>query len=190
MAERQIVVVDVETNGLDPARHVAVEVAWWNLATDEHGVFVPPHLWREVVTEGELEALRINRYLDRLADVAKDAKGKAGNELWHQLSGNTFAGCNPAFDAAFVSNLYGSVYDLDRGGVEDPPQWHHRLLDLSVYAAGVLDIPPTELPGLSSVCERLEVTHEHAHTAFGDVAATVECFRKLFDLQAARGETL
>lgn len=184
MPDRQIVVVDVETNGLDPDEHVAVEVAWWNMTTGEHDVFVPPHSWRDVVSSGELEALRLNGYLERLADVATDAHGKGANALWHQLDGNTLAGCNPAFDAAFIGNMYGEVYDLDRGGFDDPPRWHHRLLDLSAYAAGVLAIPATELPGLAAVCERLGVTHDAAHTAFGDVAATVQCFEALFDRQA------
>lgn len=186
MPDRQIVVVDVETNGLNYRRHIAVEIAWWNLTTDERGVFVPPHSWRDAVTEGELEALRINRYLDRLASVPQDLTGEAGRRLWEQLEGNVLAGCNPAFDGPFIRNLWhDDVYDLDRGGYVDPPSWHHRLLDLSAYGAGVLNIPVTELPGLSAMCDRLGVEHIDAHTAFGDVMATVECFRKLFDMQAA-----
>lgn len=181
MPDRQIVVVDVETNGLNHRRHIALEVAWWNLSTDERGVFVPPHSWREAVTEGQLEALRINRYLDRLAEAKQDTSGEGGRALWKQLEGNVFAGCNPAFDAQFVANLWhDQVYDLDRGGFEEPPAWHHRLLDVSAYAAGVLDIQPDELPGLAALCERLGVEHPDGHTAAGDVTATGECFRKLW----------
>ncbi len=184
MSDRQIVVVDVETNGLNPDRHIVVEVGWWNLMTEECGTFVPPHAWRDAVTGADLDALRVNRYLDRLAGDERDTTGKAANELWHQLDGNTLAGANPAFDAAFLRNMFAEAYDLDDHGFDGPPQWHHRLLDLSAYAAGVLNIPVTELPGLSTVCARLGIDHPRAHTADGDVYATVRCFQELFDLQA------
>lgn len=185
MSDRQIVVVDVETTGLDPDRHIAVEVAWWNLGTDEYGVFVPPHSWRDALAGADLAALRTNRYVDRLADAEQDTSGAAARVLWEQLEGNTFAGCNPAFDARFVREMYRKVYAEHLDLRADPPEWHHRLLDLSAYAAGVLGLPATELPGLAAVCERLGVGHANAHTAQGDVAATMWCFRALFDRQTS-----
>lgn len=184
MSERQIVVVDVETSGLDPEHHTVVEVAWWNLTTDVFGSFVPPHLPREVLSEADFSALRVNRYIDRLADAEQDTDGKHARALQAQLAGNTLAGANPAFDATFLRAMFRDAYDLEDHGIDEGPQWHHRLLDLSAYAAGVLNIPVTELPGLSTVCERLGVDHPNAHTAFGDVSATVECFVALFNLQA------
>lgn len=188
MSDRQIIVVDVETNGLDPALHVAVEVAWINLSTGEHDVFVPPHNWRDVLGTAELGALRINGYLDRLADAEQDRDGKAASALWHQLDGNVLAGCNPTFDAAFLRNMFREAYDVDEYSehyFDGLPTWHHRLLDLSAYAAGALGISPAELPGLSAVCELLGVEHSEAHTAFGDADATYACFLKLLELQAS-----
>lgn len=184
MPDRQIVVVDVETNGLDPDRHIAVEVAWSNLTTGEHGVFVPPHNWHDAVSTAELTALRVNRYLDRLAEAPQDKDGKAASALWDQLEGNTLAGATPSFDAPFLRNMFRETYDLDSHDIDGPPKWHHRLLDLSAYAAGALNIPAAELPGLTEVCDRLDVPHLRAHTAEGDVTATVLCFEALFDLQA------
>ncbi|ANZ35553.1 hypothetical protein BBK82_05115 [Lentzea guizhouensis] len=180
---RQIVVVDVETSGLDPAQHIAVEVAWVNLATGEHDVFVPPHNWRDVLVTADLRALRINGYLDRLVEAEQDRHGQAARALWDQLDGNTLAGCNPSFDAVFLRKMFDTVYDLDDHNIDGPPTWHHRLLDLSAYAAGALGIEPHELPGLSTVCERLGVEHPDAHTAFGDADATYACFLKLLDMQ-------
>jgi DNA polymerase III subunit epsilon len=182
--DRQIVVVDVETTGLDPDRHLVVEVAWWNLTTEARGSFVPPHSWRDAVTEADLEALRVNRYFDRLAEAEQDTNGKAAGELWDQLDGNTLAGSNPAFDAAFLRAMFSDAYDLDDHGIDEAPRWHHRLLDLSAYAAGVLGLPPEALPGLSTVCELLGVTNPAPHTADGDVIATALCFQGLFDRQA------
>lgn len=173
---RQIIVVDVETTGLDPATHRAIEVAWLNLSTGESGAFIPPHSPGEVLAEASVEALRVNRYIDRIPGQQQDHGGQGAYQLAEQLHGNTLAGATPSFDAAFLTRMY-EWYD-DRE-LSNAPQWHHRLLDLSAYAAGVLGIPPTELPGLSDVCERLGVANWAPHTAGGDVHATAECFRQL-----------
>lgn len=190
MSDRHIVVVDVETNGLDFDRHVAVEVAWHNLDTDERGSFVPPHNVSNVLATAEVQALQINRYIDRLADAEQDREGKGASLLWEQLCNNTLAGCNPGFDARFIAAMYEHDYDLDAHGIDGPPSWHHRLADLSVYAAGVLGLALTELPGLSTVCELLHVEHLDPHTAAGDVDATVACFRELARLQHSRRHLL
>ena len=53
MTERQIVVVDFETTGLDPVNDTVVEVAWFNMATGAKGVFVPPHDPAAVLEDAE-----------------------------------------------------------------------------------------------------------------------------------------
>lgn len=176
--QRQIVVVDTETNGLDPARHVAVEVAWINLTTGDSGVFVPRHNVSEVLAAADNQALQINRYVDRLALAKQDANGNDAYQFAEQLHGNTLAGSNPTFDAAFLTEMY-RRYDDEVDG-PGQPGWHHRLLDLSAYAAGVLGISPAELPGLSTVCDLLGVENVAPHTALEDAIATAECFRRLF----------
>ena len=186
MSKRQIIVVDVETNGLDPQRHTVVEVAWRNLGTGAGGVFVPPHNTSDVLAGAEIKALQINRYIDRLATVERDSKGESVYKLAEQLAGNTLAGSNPTFDAAFLTHMFRGQYDEDMTFI---PVWHHRLLDLSAYAAGVLGLPFSELPGLAKVCELLEVELVDAHTAAGDVAATAECFDALRVRAALSGGT-
>jgi DNA polymerase III epsilon subunit-like protein len=171
---RHVIVVDVETTGLFVERDAVVEVAWHNLTTNESGVFVPPHKPVEL-GNADLKALQMNRYVDRLALADRD-RGDAAWELAEQLEGNTLAGSNPAFDAAFLNAMFTRQYSDDELA---ETTWHHRLLDLSAYAAGVLGLPPTELPGLAKVCELLDVTNAAPHTAMGDVQATAECFRKL-----------
>ncbi|WP_435582880.1 3'-5' exonuclease [Amycolatopsis thermoflava] len=187
---RQIVVVDVETTGLDPDRHIVVEVGWVNLATGAQGLFVPPHSTPDALANADLQALRMNRYIDRLADLPRDRNGDAAYTLAQQLEGNTLAGSNPAFDASFLTQMYVTQYSVDLDW--EAPAWHHRLLDLSAYAAGVLAINPGELPGLHAVCERLGVTNDEPHTALGDARATAECFRRLspmFTAHLTEGET-
>lgn len=175
MSERQVIVVDVETTGLDPERHVVVEVAWHNLDTNDHGYFVPPHTPNAVLAGAEIKALQVNGYINRIADAEQDLDGKCAFTLAEQLQGNTLAGSNPAFDAAFLAEMF-AEYPVTEVYV---PTWHHRLLDLAAYAAGVLGLPPSELPGLATVCELLDVENEAPHTAEGDCAATAKCLRHL-----------
>lgn len=164
MTERQLIVVDIET------KHTVVEVAWENLNTGSKGCFVPSHDVPTVLAEAEIQALQTNRYIDRLAKAEQDTDRFALNDLMVELEGNTFAGCNPTFDASFLHPLSGWA----------KPKWHYRLLDLSAYAAGVLGFHGSVLPGLKDVCRHLDVELVDAHTAAGDVAATAECFRRLF----------
>ena len=185
MTKREIIVVDVETTGLEVSRHTTVEVAWWHLGTGQRGRFVPPHRVSEVLSNADVSALRVNRYIDRLADADQDHDGSGARELADALHCNTLAGSNPAFDARFLTSMFFDYEDCELAGL---PTWHHRLLDLSAYAAGVLGLPPTELPGLSTVCELLEVTNAAPHTADGDVTATGNCFLELFARAVGSGQ--
>jgi DNA polymerase-3 subunit epsilon len=177
---RPIVVVDTETNGLDPHHHVAIEVAWWNLATDERGTFIPQHNVAAVLAAAEIPALRINGYVDRIASAPQDDNWTAARKLWDQLRDATLAGSNPTFDAQMLAKMYGSLKAQAVAGsapmYERPAPWHHRLWDLSAYAAGVLGLD--ELPGLARVCELLGI-EPGDHTAEADVEATGSCFRQL-----------
>lgn len=169
---RHLYVIDVETSGLDVAKHEVVEVAWWNLTLDERGHFVPRHDVRQILAEGDLDALRINRYLDRIP-LMPQADGATVRGLHARLTGvggSTLIGSNPTFDAAMLMKLF------RRQLPNAPVPWHHRLWDLSAYAAGVLGLD--ELPGLSKVCELLDVPGPD-HTAEGDVTATGLCWREL-----------
>jgi hypothetical protein len=189
-----VIVVDVETNGLDPRVHQAVEVAWHNLATGATGEFVPPHDWREVVATGELRALRVNRYMDRLVDAPHDVGYVLAIRLWEQFGGPLFQGdhaeerprarlaaMNPGFDAGFLSRLFAEVNQRTYDGRLDldVAPWDYHLLDLGNYAAGVLG-HPVDAPPLSAgdIADILGVERGD-HTAAGDVRAEVECFRRL-----------
>lgn len=163
---RDIVVVDVETNGLDYDVHVPVEVAWWNMNTGARGSFVPRHDVSYVLATASIEALQINRYVDRLATAEQDTGG-GKTAMMGQLRGATLAGSNPRFDAHMIRKLLPTE-------TEDP--WHYRLLDVGAYGAGVLRLAPYEgIPGLWELAQRLELTHlleTNAHEAWTDVTAT------------------
>lgn len=164
---RELIVVDIETTGLHKDS-VILEVAAVSVRTKEELWFVPC-IPEDALTRAEPEALQINRYYER--GVFKHTLGSNGTDIQYNrlaflLRDNTFGGSNPTFDSQRLTWKIGTV-------------WHHRLADLSAFAAGKLGISPTELPGLEAVCKLLGVLNEEPHGALGDARATAECFRKL-----------
>jgi hypothetical protein len=180
MTAHPIVVVDVESTGLRTGTDIAVEVAWHDLRTGESGSFVPRHDAQWVLTNAEPRALEVNGYRDRLADAPQD-DGCQARDLFARLDGATMAGSNPSGDADWLESLFASHVDYDPRRITPWRPWHHRLLDLSAYAAGVLGLRPAPLPGLWDVCTILGVDPEpEVHTAANGVAVTVACFESLF----------
>ncbi|WP_182357760.1 3'-5' exonuclease [Tomitella gaofuii] len=175
MSDRPVIVVDVETTGLDPAKHTVVELAAVDLDTGDHMVIVPA-LRKEDLAAASPRAWTVNRYFERRVyeqAMGKSALNDALCELFGWLDGATLAGASPAFDAAFLAKLFEDRCDA---GV---PTWHHRLADLSALTAGALRTDPLRLPGLWECCELWGVENAAPHTALGDAQATAECLRML-----------
>lgn len=166
---RQLIVVDTETTGLHDDAAI-LEVVAINVATGEELNFVP-FVSQEELGRAQPQAMRINRYYER--GVFEIILGQHDTALYYHyltnmLWGNTFGGCNPAFDARLI-----------RGKGTISRVWHHRLADLAAYAGPALYLAPNELVGLADICDRLGVRNEDPHTALGDARATAECFRIL-----------
>lgn len=198
---RQLIVVDLETTGTHDAA-VPVEVAAINVDTGEKLYFVP-HVTQEALSKAEPKAMQINRYYERgLFEQALTVDQTAGKyrELQEMLSGNTFAGSNPAFDSRILAAVKVARL-MPSWWYEDPRPtgmaaanytnpfgrpWHRRLADLSAYAAGKLDIELDDLPGLDAVVERLcgAVEVDDRHTAMGDAATTAACFEMLRNMKS------
>lgn len=171
MSDRQLVVVDLETTGLDTETCHILEIAAVNVTTGQE-FYLAPFVPQSVFAEPESAmALSINRYFERRVFEVADRTNRDAQtrtyELREMLRGNTFAGSNPTFDYTLLRRDYREI---------EP---HYRLADLAPFAAGVLGLPPTELPGLAKVCELLGVENDDPHSAMGDVRATAECFRVL-----------
>lgn len=168
MSDRQLIIVDVETTSLDTASCAILEVAAINPATGETLRFVPK-VDRSQLSDAEPEALAVNRYYERKLfkeTLSQDETRAEYGRLAIMLRGNTLGGSNPRFDAAVLERKIGDI-------------WHHRLADLSAYAAGVLGLSLTELPGLDKVCAALDVVNSEPHSALGDAQATADCFKML-----------
>lgn len=169
---RDLIVVDIETTGLSD-RHVPLEIAAVRIGKGVPFYMVPFPAGK--LSEADPMALQVNRYYERgvfkyeLDSIETRPKYV---ELHTMLLGHTLAGSNPRFDAGMLSRAF-ARYNL----TAEP--WHHRLADLSAYAAGVLGLPATELPGLEAVCQQLGVVNKDPHSAMGDAVATAECFEIL-----------
>ncbi|WP_010540397.1 exonuclease domain-containing protein [Dietzia alimentaria] len=169
-----LIVVDVETSGLDPNMHDVLEVAAIDLTTGAEHYFVPTPTslgWRTLASG---PAMRVNRYFERAVyDNTLDERDtiKAWEELATMLDGNILAGVNPWFDAAFVDAA------LAHHRIEC--RRSHRLRDLATYAAGVLGTDPSEPASAADIFAILDVTNEEAHSALGDTRATARAFQLL-----------
>ncbi|MEE3066538.1 MAG: 3'-5' exonuclease [Actinomycetota bacterium] len=193
-ATRSLIVVDVETTGLDPGVHFPLEVAAINVETREVLHFVPK-LNRAILEHADPEAMQINRYFERGTwrnASTVEATVDAYKQLFSLLRGNTLAGTNPRFDAEMIrlgaAAAWTAASESGYSEIVGPEVWHHRLADLSAYAGPALHRAPNELVGLADVCEALGVTNSQPHTALGDAIATAECFRILTQHYADRME--
>lgn len=184
MSERQdLIIVDVESTGLDEHTHVPIEVAAVNLRTGEVLEFVP-FVGADLLGAAEGDAMRINRYYER--GVYKrtlpvtDTRIRY-DQLFDMLRGHRLGGANPRFDAAMIRRGY-AIASNPTGhysSYELPPEtWHHRLTDVCSYAGGVFRMDPAETPSLSEVCRLLGVENAEQHSALSDARATAECFRR------------
>lgn len=165
---RGVIVVDVETSGLDPGVHEVVEVAWWWLDRGAQDVFIPPHTLQRF----DRNALVVNGYFERhLYDQSRWDDGTRLREFHAVLDRNWIVGCNPGFDWAFLRALF-TRNGLSLAALSYPP------LDVCTYAAGKLGRPITDRVGLAQLCRILGVTPGN-HSAMEDVRAVRECLIKL-----------
>lgn len=171
---RDLVVVDIETSGLDPHRHTVLEVCAINLRTNDELHFVPePKLdWKISASN---EAMAINRYFERHVyrdQLDTETSAKRWEELADMLDGAIVCGAAPWFDVSFLDPLLWP---------DTKPRRDHHLRDLGTYAAGVLAVDPAVSWSQSRVLELLNITNTGPHSARGDARACAEAFLALFD---------
>lgn len=175
--QRPIIVVDVESTGLNIERDIPVEVAWWNLTTGERGQFIPYHDDQWVLANADPVALKVNSYRERIRDCGQDWDRSAAAVLYAQFGGRAYlAGANAAaFDQWMLAKLW--------PGAANPRPWHYRIYDIANLADQEFNLG--YLPGLADVCKMLELAPPN-HTAADDVTATGQVLQALFELRAKR----
>ena len=153
MSGAPLAFVDVETTGLDAAVHEIWEVA---LLLDERAF-----VWQLPVDLGRADprALALGHFCERRAE-ALTLPDEFAADFSRLTWGHHLAGACVSFDAERLSGM------LRAHGA--CPGWHHRLLDVEVYAAGALGLPGPV--GLRDTAARLGVEVDEAalHTAIGD----------------------
>lgn len=184
--------LDLETTGLDPERHEAWEVGLVDLKTNAE------YLWEFPVQDlkaAEAGALQVNGYYERCStsleagglvtrlrgsvqgtvDPGTAQPEDAVFEIAKATAGQKILGCSVHFDLRFLEKLlvfYGAA-----------PAWHHRVLDLGSFAAGVLGY---DRPLASVELARTVSPNDNAHTALGDARWNVTVYRNLVALREGR----
>lgn len=174
MSTPHLIVVDVETSGLNPDTHDVLEVAAIDLTTSEELHFVPTPTRPDWQTVASPEAMQVNRYYERGVfkdQVDDDTTRKRWIALAGMLDGNIIAGANPQFDAAFV--------DAALRHWKIKPTRRHQLRDLATYASGILRIDPAEPTSSATVLDELGIINRSPHSALGDATAAAAAFSAL-----------
>jgi DNA polymerase III epsilon subunit-like protein len=163
-----LIVVDVETTGLDPFNDVCVEIGWENVRTGEQGVFIPKHDSDHVLAVASKRALEINGYRERILGQPQDEGQEELTRLYEVLDGDVMGGSNIRTDAIHLYRLFQPLGE----------PWYYHLVELSSYVSGVLGLPPENPPGLAACCDLLGVQPEAAvHSALAGATTTANCFR-------------
>lgn len=194
---RPLIVIDCETNGLDPDTHDVWEFAWWNLATGQRATVLPylsdvPQFMANAAVD--LTALRVNRFIERWTAVYRDDIGYGlqdtidallwfRDNVWPDVRNDTddpnvnravIVAAQPKFDLPFVSKMlikYDATADWAPNVSDRSEPWHYRAIDFSSYGAGVLGLDPANPDSASALAARVgvEIPAEQRHTAAGDV---------------------
>ncbi|MFJ9633712.1 hypothetical protein ACIRU8_39070 [Streptomyces sp. NPDC101175] len=195
---RPLASADLETTGLDPARHDAWEIAIVHRGID--GV-VSEYLWQkrpseQALLEAEPEALRISRYHERMV-VPKGAEaldmitgrtltlGELFKEVHGLLDGAILIGSNVgAFDADFLRRMLGAA------------PWHYRPVCAATLAAGFLySAEPSVMPGetrafsTGAVSKHMGVLQpgpDERHTALPDARWAFDLYNTVCSSPGAR----
>ncbi len=175
MPKMDLIFFDTETTGLDAAKNGIIELALVRTTPDasqildrfETKIVLEPHRYN--VSE---EALQVNGYT-----AEKWASARSLEDTLSEVSrfipwGVQMAGHNIQFDLAFLKESY------KRCGFRAPNFYYHTVDTMSLGQPLVVKghIPNVKLVTLSAF---FGVEHANAHTAMGDVLATIEVYRRI-----------
>lgn len=165
-------VVDIETTGTDHQVAQVTEVAWYDIDTNERGVFIPAH----TLDGADPVALEISRYDERIKGKPQD-DGTLLAEFHQRMGGDgtksSLWAANPSFEVRFLMGLFA------RTGL-DPHPFHYRPFDLEEGAYWLLPhlFEHGQKPGLKQIAEVFGIKFSH-HDAMEDVEASVQVIRRL-----------
>ncbi|MBT9299296.1 hypothetical protein KKP62_30450 [Rhodococcus sp. GOMB7] len=175
MRTRELVVVQVNATGNDPARHVALEVAAVSLVSGKSWDFTVP-LTQEQLVDADPSTLSRNGYYRRgladRADLSRPLLSGRIADLAGALAGNTLGGTAPEESADFLARLFRSV-DIE-------PRWHPRLADIGALTAGAFGLAATSIPTFTACCRMWGIDFDADEpSAMTTAAAAAGCFHTL-----------
>lgn len=158
LSQRSLRFIDIETTGLDPARHEILSVAVVDI---EGRVLLDTAVAPEHSETAHPQALEVNGYTPE-AWAGAPPMANVAPKIQELLSKPTLiVGHNVAFDVSFLTAA------LHRAGV--PPRFDYHVIDTVTLAYAVLGAPGhVESLSLAPVCEALGISNEGAHTALAD----------------------
>lgn len=167
--------IDTETTGLDPllgAEIIEIACATWNdgdVSEEWHKLILPARGCPE-------EAAKINGYseADWRANGAQPFSIQDAKYLIDRFEGHYIGGSNPDFDKRMIEA------SCHRCG-QPKPKWSHSSLNTASLAWPLWAEGKVEQTGLVALAAFFGIEHA-AHTAMGDVLATIAVWEALFDL--------
>jgi DNA polymerase-3 subunit epsilon len=170
---RPLAIVDIETTGLDSEKHEIIEIAVLvvDLETLEITGKYHAKVWPKHLETADPRALEMNGYTKEAWRDAKPLKTVL-DELNQLAPGAMFAGWNVSFDRPFIEK---AARDEDT-----PLHFDYHWIDIMTIAYWELfSDERIERLSLTYVCEKLDIPFKKAHTAMGDITATLEVYRFL-----------
>jgi len=180
MKKHTLAFIDLETTGLDPTIHEIIEIGCILARQtqrpgrgplvekiEEFDIKVKP----EHIETATPEALRINKYSEGEWLFAGTLE-QAITSLAPKISGAVLVGQNTPFDLSFLEVAFKKV------GV--PLDINIFKIDIvSLAFARYYDDESMQRFGNYTLCERLGIKNEQAHTALSDIRASFEVYKKL-----------
>ena len=171
--EKPIVVVDVETTGVDPNTDTVIQIAACKLNSraPQHSAFMT-YVRPESPISPAAQAIHglTERHLDSAPSITEAIR--KFNE--YVQPGALLCGHNIAFDAAFIRASYAAA------GIDYPFDYH--LLDVWSVAFFLLESQGIKLRplDLSALCEFYGISRGDTHDALEDALATAAILRRFY----------
>lgn len=180
---RPLAFIDLETTGLDPARHEILEIGVIRVdartLTELDATDIRVHPTR--LQDADPEALRLNGYSARRWENGANLP-EALDWVAPLLVGATLAGHNVGFDRAFLEAAWRTT-----GG--PPPDLDHHLLDTATLAWPLLAEGHVDSLSLLAVCQALGIGLCDPHRALSDAERSLEIARRLLPGARQRAKT-
>jgi DNA polymerase III epsilon subunit-like protein len=174
-----LLALDIETTGLNWESHQVWEIGWV-LRTPEGTGTPQSRLVEHSLVGADAESLRIGRRDAVVAGQPLVPIAGVLAELARIAGGATLVAANDALDRAFMEPAF------RRAGMEPP--WHHRAINVEVFAMPLLGGSFHQPPGLQTCAEALGVPYDadRHHSADYDALLALD----VYDAACARYASL